>query len=504
MKYKVIIVFLSVFLFSCGITDFEMPTWDVELTSIPLMNENYPASDLEGENIIIEDGNLIAIVEDELEETTPELSKNIVDSTPNVTLQSNTPELIGFVIQSINSNTSFRIREGKFESGEMIVRYAGNLTDLEELNITFGQLITEADVQLVLNLQPQDFTNNQYVIDLSGLSLTDQAIDGEFWLIDITVVAYSSLATGEDIGSIAFSIDDELFFSEFIGFISDIRTLDTETDVEIDYPENIENAVMLDEISMYFDVYNKIGFEFNLTGDLVAYRDGVEIDQFNIDELDDVDFTINPSVENGTEMLTSINVVNNERVNQMLRLMPDQVAFLNPTYIVDNLDEDTPGFVSNQHTIRSEYRIEIPLKATFNDDYLIYPDKVYEIEVSQDNQELIEKKVNSAKVNITLINDFPIGGILDLFLSSEELEADSLSLNQAELKFLNYDIQVSNEEQKFELELSKEDLDIFLRDLVFMRTRVRFHNSDGVVAILAEDNLKVKGVLTISLKVEVD
>ena len=56
MKYKLLFLFVTLFLVSCGITDFEMPSWDVKLTCIPLMNEDYPASDLIGDNIIAEDG----------------------------------------------------------------------------------------------------------------------------------------------------------------------------------------------------------------------------------------------------------------------------------------------------------------------------------------------------------------------------------------------------------------------------------------------------------------
>lgn len=504
MIYKVIIIFLSVFLFSCGITDFEMPSWDVELSSIPLMNADFPASDLEGENIIIEDGILIATIEDSLEEATPELSKIIVDTTPNVPILSNIPASIRFEIQSINSNTSFRIVDGIFESGEMVLTCISENNNYDNLNLTFNQLLDEAGDVLELNLQSNDFTNNKYIIDLAGKTLTDQDIDGEFWLVDIVALATNSAAPGVNVGTVKLSIDDELFFRQFTGFITDVRTLDSEADVDIDYPVNFENAVILEEISLFFDIYNEIGFEFELRGDLVAYRDEVAIDSLNISDLESIDFTIQASSGIGLETLTNIDITNNDRINQMLRLMPNKIAFLNPTYKVSNLADDLPGFVSNQHTIRSDYKIKIPLKATFLDDYLIYPDKVHEVVISADNQELIDKRVNNATLEIILHNDYTIGGFLDLFVSSQELEADSLALEQAELQYLNYDIQVSNEKQKYVLELTKEDLNLFLNDKVYIRSRVRFHNSDGVVSILLDDNLNVKATLNISVKVEVD
>lgn len=502
MKHIIIVVLLTILLVSCGITDFEMPSWDVELTSIPLMNDEFPASDLEGENIIIENDSLFAVVDDQLEETTPDLYKTILDSTPNVGVLSNTPVQIRFEIQSINTNTSFRIIDGEFESGEMDVNFTGDVNNFNLLHIDFNQLLDENGQILSLELSPSDFIDNSYIIDLAGVTITDQDIDGEFWLIDIDVIADSDQPTASNLGDVQLVIDDDIYFRSFTGYIDDVHTLDTQTDVDIDYPSDVENAVILDEISLYFDVYNKIGFEFELMGELTAYRDGLIIDTIHLDQLEGVDFVIQASNLEGEEVITHFEIINNERVNQMLRLMPDNIALLNPTYKVYNLDDELPGFVSNQHTIRSEYNIKIPFKATFNDDYIIYPDKLYEIEISEDNQDLIDERVNSGSINLTVENTFPIGGILDIFLSSQELEPDEENLTLAELQFTDYDIQVTSNLQDYEISLSEEDLELFLHDKVYMRTRVKFHNSNGVVTILPTDNLVVKGNLNISVRID--
>lgn len=502
MKHILIIILFSLLLVSCGLTDFEMPSWDVELTSIPLMNENFPASDLEGENIIIENDSLFAIVNDELEEATPELSKNIVDTTPDVNVLSAVPVDIRFEIQSVNTNTNFRIVDGEFESGEMLVHFIGNTSNFNILHLDFSQLISPNGQPLSLALTPSDFTNNIYIIDLEGITLADQDIAGEFWLIDIDVLAETNSANGTSVGAVKLTINDELFFKSFTGFIDDVRTLDTQTDVEINYPQNLENAVVLDEIAMYFDVYNKIGFEFELSGQLNAYRDDVLIDTIMLEDLDGFDFVIAASESEGLEKITHFEVVNNERVNQMLRLMPDNIAFINPTYKVSNIDDELPGFVSNQHTIRSEYSIKIPFKATFNSDYIIYPDKLYDIEISKDNQDLIDERVNDGSIEIHVNNSFPIGGVLDIYLSSQELQANSESLDLAELKYTDYDIMEDSENQVYNITLSKDDLNLFLHDRVFMRTRVKFHNSNEVVTIFPNDSISVKGQLNISVRID--
>ena len=504
MKHIIIVLILTLLLVSCGITDFEMPSWDVDLTSIPLMNEYFPASDLEGENIVIQDGNLVAVVEDQLEETTPELSKNISDSTFFVPINSNEQVSIDFEIQSLNTNTNFRIQEGTFDSGEMIIHYRENYANFDTLKFTFNQMLDNDGETLQLNLTEEDFIDDRYIINLAGKKLTDQNIDGEFWLINIDIYASSqTIADGQEVGEVKLSINDRVFFRDFLGFIDDIQSLDSESNVDIDYPNEVENAVTLDEISMYFNVFNEIGFEFELMGDLVAYRDGTAIDTISLESLNDVDFTIPAAPEMGVINSSTIEIVGNDRINQMLRLMPDKIALSNPTYIVNNIDDENPGFVSIiEHSVWSEYRIEIPFRATFNDDYIIYPDKLYDVEISQDNQELIDERVNEAEIALFVENTYPIGGILDIYISSQELSPDEESLETAELQLTNYDIEVSADQQSYSIQLDKDDLDLFINEKIYMRTSVRFHNSDGVVVILPQDNLSVKANLQISVRID--
>lgn len=501
MKYKLLFLFVTLFLVSCGITDFEMPSWDVNLTCIPLMNEDYPASDLVGDNIFAEDGYLFAFVEDELEEATPTLDKYLNDTTPPVQLYSNIYAVINFLIRAINTDTDFRITEGKFESGEMLISYDGDFTDITTINLTFSQLYYGNQV-VQLELTPEDFTDNQYILDLANITIKDQNIEGEFWIINIAVTAMSSLPEGNHIGKITISIDDSVVFSEFTGFIDDVRALDSETNVEITYPNNIENTVILDQISMHFYIDNEIGFNFELNGDLVAYRDELEIDRINIQNDTTIDFTIQADTTIGFGVLTTIDVVDDVRINLMLRKMPDKIAFLNPVYHVNNIDEITPGFVSNQHKINCRYEIEVPLKATYSDAYFIYPDKVFEVEISPDNQKLIDEKVNEAEIILTLINGYPIGGVIDLFISTQKLTADPNSLAQAELKFSDYDLAVAGEPQKHILELTTEDLKVFKHDSIFIMARLKFHNSIEPVSIMETDNLNIKGSLNVVVKIE--
>ncbi|MFA7056150.1 MAG: hypothetical protein WC155_01140 [Candidatus Cloacimonadales bacterium] len=501
MKYKLLFLFVTLFLVSCGITDFEMPSWDVKLTCIPLMNEDYPASDLIGDNIIAEDGYLFAFVEDGLEEATPILDKHITDSTPPIQLLSNQTFPINFEIHSIATNTAFRITEGKFESGEMSISYDGDFTDITMLNLTFNQLYYDDQV-VQLGLTPEDFTNNQYILDLANVTIKDQNINGEFWIINIAVTAMSSLPEGSLLGKITISIDDLVVFSEFTGFIDDIRALDSETNVEITYPNNIENTVILDQISMHFYIENEIGFNFELNGDLVAYRDELEIDRINIQNDTTIDFTINADTTYGDGVLTTIDVVDDVRINLMLRKMPDKIAFLNPVYRVNNIDETMPGFISNQHKINCRYEIEVPLRATYSDAHFIYPDKVFDVEISADNQKLIDEKVEEAEIILTLINGYPIGGVIDLYLSSQELTAESTSLAQAELIFSNYDLAVTGNPQKHILKLESGDFQVFKNDRIYIMTRVKFHNSEEPVSIMEADNLNIKGSLNVVVKIE--
>src|SRR5690554_978038 len=158
MKPKMLIYFFVLLLTACGITDFDMPSWDVELTTIPLMNMDFPASDLESENIIIEDGNLIAIIEDQLEEVTPELSAHLYASTPDIPLVASQDNSFTLSIQNVQSNTTFRLVEGELESGQMVLTYSGDY-NFNTISISFEQIVNEDETPFAFNLHPNDFTN---------------------------------------------------------------------------------------------------------------------------------------------------------------------------------------------------------------------------------------------------------------------------------------------------------------------------------------------------------
>lgn len=502
MKRKILFFFLVLLLTACGITDFDMPSWDVELTSIPLMNKDFPASDLEGDNIIIEDGNLIAIIEDQLEEVTPELSAHLYASTLDIPLVASQENSFSLTIQNVQSTTTFRLVEGKLESGQMVLTYSGDY-NFNTISISFEHIVNEDETPLSFILYPADFINDQYVVDFSGKKIVAQDINSDTWSTGVNVTSTANTPGDLILGEVDFLIDDNFVFEWFIGFIDTIIATDATADVEIDYPLGIENAVILDKISMYLTVYNQIGFELELMGDLVAYKNGVEVDRVLIHELEGVDLTIAAAYQVDMEAITTIEISNNERFNIMIRKMPDRFAYENPAYRINNFESE-PGFISSiDQSVRSEYTIRIPFVGAFTDQ-IIYPDNVNEIVISEDNQELIEKRVNSATIQLEVTNGFPMGGVLDLFLSSTQLDNEALELGEAELNYLDNGIEVSGREQKYEFQLNREDLEVFLRDKLFMRTRISFYNSDGIVIILPSDNLKVKGSLNISMKVEVD
>lgn len=500
MKHKTLLILLTIFLVSCAIKDFKMPSWDVELTSIPLMNENFPASDLEGGNVIIKGDSLIVLIEDQLECVTPDLSAQLSAFTSDIQLLADVDTTFCFNIETTQTNTTFKLEEGEFESGEMLITYSGSY-NFNSISVSFGQIVNEDETPFTIILEPSDFINHKYVVDFSDKKLVQQDIISEIWTTDIKVCCSVNNPAETNFGTVDFLINDNFVFSWLKGFVDTIIAPDAAVNVEIEYPTGIEDAVMLEEVSMFLTIYNQIGCELELMGELVAYKRGEVVDRVFLEELEGVDFTVQASPGIGEEAITRIEILNHERFHYAIRRMPDQFAYENPSYQINNYDKEPGVISSNDQSIICEYRIEIPFMATFSE-CLIYPDKVLEVKISEESQELIENRVNKASIQLIITNDFPVGGNLDLFISSVELEANEIELEQAELKFLNYSIDRCVDEQKYNFELSKQDLNVFVRDKVYLRTRVSFHNGDGVVIIMPSDNLKVKGFLNASVKVE--
>ena len=509
MKFRYLLLsILTMLLLACGLVDFERPVWDVTLQNVPLMNEDFPASDLIGENIAVLGDTLTAYIDGNLEKVTADLVKSINAQTGNIPLISGV-ESTGnnFFLQSLSPDTEIRVVNGLILEGEMIVQFDnGDVNDVSLLTIEFIQLKEADGSSRVENITSSQWVNNEYVIDLAGLTLEAQDPDAEAIVVGFDVVLVSLQPDGTNVGSIKLAMQGELEFESFTGFINDLRALDFESDLDIDYPVNFENSVIVDQASIFFDVYNKIGFEFILMGDLVAFKDGAEIDRITLEDDLSTELKIDGNDAPGSSKLTEIEIVNDARVNEMIRLMPDNINFVNPYYSVNNVSSVAAGFVSNADGVYCDYRIEVPLIAEITSDYFITPEKLTSIEIDKSNQDILRDRVNSGNIELMIDNGYPLGGSVDVFIASHEITSDSLSMMTSEIQLLNNEIVADQYNQLIFIELEKGlenyDLNAFLNDEVFIRFRVKFNNTDGNVIIMHDDNINVNGSLNIDIHIE--
>ncbi len=506
MKLRYLILLCGLVIAACGLTDFEAPSWEVGLRNIPLMNRTFSAADLEGENIIIENDTLKVTIEGSIEEVAPALVKSVNSSTPDLPLVSNQSTPNSLFLQSLTPETEIRVLNGIIESGVMDIELNDSFLDFNYIEIQFNQLLNSDGSTHILTINKNDFIDSMYLFHLDGLTLGSQDLNEENIILDFNLYCSSDLADNTPLGLIRLSMQDDIMFSEFNGYINDVRALDYEQDVDIDYPQNVEDALMIKSANIYFTIYNEIGFDFYFLGDLVAYKDGAEVDRISIHEDLGVDFTAAAATNPGQVMTTDINIVDNERANQMLRLMPDRIAFINPLYEVNNVTATEPGFVSNQHTIRCDFNVVIPAEIDVFSDYSIIPNDYIEIEIDSANQDMIDDRVDSASIDLTLINNFDFGGKVDLYISSTEIDTSQVSLDNSEIQLLDNEINATSEEQIISIELSKgelnKDLNTFLNDKIYVRFRVKLNNTDGYLVVMANDGLTIKGDLSLNVMID--
>jgi hypothetical protein len=510
MKFRYLLLLVAMIITACGVTDFEMPSWDVQISNISLMNKTFPASDLESEDIIVQNDSLIAKVDGRIEETSPELVKSVSSNTPNLPLLAEQQTSQSLALQALTPETQIRVQQGLIEEAEMVMTFDNLANEFTSVDISFTHLLNQDLTPHELTVHANEIdSNNKYYFDMSGLILGSQDPNADNLIISFDFFPHSSSTSVVNLGTVQMSINDDIYFQSFTGFISDVRALDYTSDVDIDYPSNVEDAIRIEQANIYFWVYNEIGFDLDFQAELVAFKDGAEVDRFTIHEdLDNVDFHVSGADIPGESKLTKISIVNNERANQMLRLMPESIALENPYYEVNNVDESVPGFVDKNHAVACDYEIDIPFTATISSNYQIVPDRVTEVEIDSANQDIIEDSVNSAGVVMEIDNSFNLGGKMDIFIASFELTDEDSSLMNAEIRLLDNVINASENGQTLSIDLAKgedgKDLDTFLNDKVYMRYRIEFFDSSDPVTVMASDYITIKGSLNMNITIDED
>lgn len=475
-----IIVSVLILIMGCEIKKFVMPTWDVEF-NVPLINTKYFVADLIDSVSFFPAPNNGIIFEtsgDLLSTPIGEISMSISDEPQTIPILSGIqiPGAINF-----EDNAEWEVSFGLVSSGTVLYRFTDMSPSVTLVYIEFPDIINDSGepVRLYYNQN-----QNEQVYDVAGFYLGAENSNTIINQLNFVIVAQSSQPSGTEIGTLMISVPEELHFSKFKGVIRNlsIEIEDNNQAVEIEYPFGIDEAISLTNAKILLHIENPVSFPCILNGEFVAKNEhtGVEI-SVNVLNNDGLPYIINPSVNNQS-VITEI--IFDSNVNELLSIMPTQIAFKNAGYTITSPD-NTIGEIQSSDVITGTYIIHSPLDFVVYDS-MIEPKDSLKIEISSENIETIKKNINNASLQVYVINKLPIGAEANLYFGTDP----NLSPSNPDSWILYKSAHIAAvtspvTEQIITLCMTKEELELFTNETVYMRQTFHFDASNGPVSISA-------------------
>lgn len=473
MKRSILLLFVVlVLLGACEIKEFALPQWDVELR-VPLIYQRYYVSDLADEvNIIISDDDVLTLTATGSMDT-PEIGT--IPLHPSIS-QSGLPIMSGIVqsldIPFINTGMEAVLFYGRVESG--FLRYKFDITESSaDVLIELSNIRNDLGESLKIESGAGSGWQN---INISGYHFGDEDHGEELENIVVNASSTSGLPQGSIIATFSIEINQPLHFSEFHGVLNsyEITMNESSTAIEIEYPQNINEAITLQEATLLIDVVNQIGFSCEFEGSFVAEGiHGTEVIPIKDDNGNN--FIIEAASSTGPST-THLSIENG--LNTLLQAMPTKILMENAKFVIST--QSGSGRVNSTNTIQADYRIRAPFTFILQDTPITIQESV-RVEISDDNQDIFNKRVMEAEMAFDLINKLPLGGNVQVYFSvNDEIDPDNPSTFDfaKSITLLSYEAS-DGESQIIPLKLEKEELKIFSNPEIFLRWRFSFEDTQG-------------------------
>ncbi len=494
---------------ACDIAEPQIPQWDVDLT-VPLMNERFLVSELvDSVNIVAGENQVLTLVNTGQAETpifghvnfTP---GNVVNNIPLFAGQD-----INITLPLVDPTGTVFLSYGEFTQGYLSYQY--NLVDPTNIvaQMTLPDVVN--DQGLPLQIQNNQFGSWQH-FNLADFhfGIQDSGLIQDSLRFVFSVE--SNLPPGTPIGTVSLDLNNQFGFRVFQGYLySYVRALEgTVSTIEIEYPLDIEEAIELQEASVYIEVTNEVGFGAEFHGSIRAINSNTgEVRIIPI--LDDLGnpYQVAPATLTGST-ITELNFASN--ISQILQIMPDTVEIFDAYLLINGGSNGVPGFVEEHNKLYCSYQINAPF--TFElFDHTFQLSEVTQVELSQENQDLIADNVLAASLTTQVVNRIPIGAMATVYVANtpdiDPANPATYSLSRTvtlhSSEYTGPDVNQDGE-QLISLALSETELDVFAHPFVFLLWTFSFEPSNGPVTVYASpaDYIQVKSMLTVRMHVEVD
>lgn len=467
-----LLIVVFVLLSACEMKEFALPKWDVELR-VPLIYQRYYVSDLADEvNIIVSDDDVLTLIANGSMDT-PQIGS--IPLHPSIS-QSGLPVISGtdqsLDLPFMDMGLEAVLFYGRVGSGSLM--YQLDITEPSaEIMIELCNVRNDAGESLKID---SGTGGSWQTINLAGYHFGDESHGEELENIVVNASSTSALPAGSPIATFGIQINQPLQFSDFHGILNnyEIGMNESSTAIEIEYPQNINEAIILQEAVLLIDVANQIGFSCEFEGNFVAIgNNGSEV--IPIKDNNGNNFIIDAASETGPSV-THLSIENG--LNTLLQAMPTQILLEDAKFVISS--ESGSGKVKSTNIIEADYRIRAPFKFILQDTPITIQESV-RLEISEDNQDIFSKRVVEAEMAFDLINKLPIGGCVEAYFSvNDEIDPD----NPSTFDFAKCVTLLSNQasggtSQIIPVKLEKDELRIFSNPEVFLRWRFSFEDTQG-------------------------
>ncbi|MCB5285410.1 MAG: hypothetical protein LHW45_07470 [Candidatus Cloacimonetes bacterium] len=487
----------------------QLPDWDVDLT-LPLLNERFLVSELvDSVNVVIGEDDVLTITATG-EASTPDFGE--VNFTPDIVLE-NLPLLSGIDIQTtvplVDPTGTVFIAYGHLEQGHLDFNI--NLNDPVNSSVTLilPDITTPTGGPLTINSNDNP---NWQSVNLKGCQVGVENSGQILDLLQVHLIIESNQPDGTPLGTGGIRINTQLGSDYFQGYLYNyVRAIDgTYASIDIDYPENFEEAVILQEAKVSLQLTNEVGFGATFHGQIHAVNAQTGQERW-VDVLDDAGqpFFVYPAETSGP-VITALSFSNG--ISEVLQIMPSRVELVNGYLLINGGHDGTPGFVRETERIHCLYQVDLPCHFVLNEYVFTMPTPT-QISVSAETQSQILNRLLAANLTVEATNHIPVGATATLYVGNSELidPADPASYSfakQVTLHSSEYEGPEVNAdgEQLINLALSSDELEVFGHPEVYVLASLSLEPSVGSVVIHASpaDYIQIRGMLTAKVHVSED
>lgn len=516
MKRKLIFVLagLSLLAISCSVKKPVLPEWDVTV-NVPLMQKKFFVSDLvDSVNIIIGDDDVLVLRGTGSAETpmfgNVEISSNFELGPLPILSQVTVNGSVPLVDDSGNAQLAF----GRFASGVIGVRFQNMHPQGHNVKLSFPDIRTASGGVFEIGYPGSSGWTN---MSLEGCEIGTLNSNVLLTELRYTITPNSQLPANFELGDLTVRLDSPFSFELFQGHLDNMQLPleNSESTINIDYPNNIEDAIQLQAASLYVSLTNQVGFACEFHGEFYAIntRNG-QSRSIPILDNNNQPFTANPATAAGAG-ITELMFENG--IEQLLQIMPDQIEIRNAYFLINSSSAGDIGTVRSSDIIVGDYQLDAPFVFELLESTIRLQDPI-QINISEENRTRILNNARDAALSVLVKNRLPIGARADMYVgNTAEIDpadpATYLFTRSVTLHSRQWveqhpgdpDIN-ANGEQMLTLELSEAEVNVFANPSVFLLWTFSFENSGGVVQITASpaDYIQIKSMVRAGLHISGD